>query len=111
MKDPNKDKSLPWWVELLFIQIGLPDNWLRSFLKRRKSLKTIIKDNKKVIAIAGLTAFISIYYFPIRRQAILHNDCILSSIVILRSNRSDIINSNQKELRAYATNFCNGGTI
>ena len=21
----RKDKSLPWWVELIFVQIGLPD--------------------------------------------------------------------------------------
>jgi len=29
----NKDKNLPWWVELLFVQIGLPDNLLIKILK------------------------------------------------------------------------------
>jgi len=24
----KKDKDLPWWVELLFVQIGLPDKLL-----------------------------------------------------------------------------------
>jgi len=24
----KKDKELPWWVELLFVQIGLPDKLL-----------------------------------------------------------------------------------
>ena len=24
----KKDKDLPWWVELLFVQIGLPDKFL-----------------------------------------------------------------------------------
>ena len=24
----KKDKELPWWVELLFVQIGLPDKFL-----------------------------------------------------------------------------------
>jgi len=29
----KKDKDLPWWVELLFIQIGLPDKLLIKILK------------------------------------------------------------------------------
>ena len=29
----KKEKSLPWWVELLFVQIGLPDKWLIKILK------------------------------------------------------------------------------
>ena len=24
----KKDKALPWWVEILFVQIGLPDKHL-----------------------------------------------------------------------------------
>ena len=35
----KKDKSLPWWVELLFVQIGLPDNLLINILKAKKDLK------------------------------------------------------------------------
>ena len=34
----KKDKDLPWWVELLFVQIGLPDKLLIKIqleLKRR----------------------------------------------------------------------------
>ena len=31
--NPKKEKSLPWWVELLFVQIGLPDKWLIKLLK------------------------------------------------------------------------------
>ena len=29
----KKDKNLPWWVELLFVQIGLPDKLLIKILK------------------------------------------------------------------------------
>ena len=29
-----KEKRLPWWVELLFVQIGLPDKLLIKILKR-----------------------------------------------------------------------------
>ncbi len=36
----NSDKNqtnLPWWVELLFVQIGLPDSWLSKYLKKEKT--------------------------------------------------------------------------
>ena len=29
-------KDLPWWVELLFVQIGLPDKLLIKILKTKK---------------------------------------------------------------------------
>ena len=32
----KKDKDLPWWVELLFVQIGLPNKFLIKFLKTKK---------------------------------------------------------------------------
>ena len=32
----KKDKDLPWWVELLFVQIGLPDKLLIKVLKAKK---------------------------------------------------------------------------
>ena len=33
----KKDKDLPWWVEFLFVQIGLPDKLLIKILKARKT--------------------------------------------------------------------------
>ena len=35
----KKDKDLPWWVELLFVQIGLPDKLLIRILKAKKKYK------------------------------------------------------------------------
>jgi len=35
----KKDKDLPWWVELLFVQIGLPDKLLIKILKANKTSK------------------------------------------------------------------------
>ena len=32
-KNNKKEKPLPWWVELLFVQIGLPDKLLIKILK------------------------------------------------------------------------------
>ena len=32
ISNKKKDKELPWWVELLFVQIGLPDGLLIKIL-------------------------------------------------------------------------------
>ena len=40
----KKDKDLPWWVELLFVQIGLPDKLLIKILKAKKTSKEFIKN-------------------------------------------------------------------
>ena len=39
----KKDKELPWWVELLFVQIGLPDKLLIKILKAKKTSKNLLK--------------------------------------------------------------------
>ena len=44
-------KNLPWWVELLFVQIGLPDNLLIKILKAKKTSKEFIKNENKSIII------------------------------------------------------------
>ena len=31
-------KRLPLWVEILFVQIGLPDKWLIKILKTKKKI-------------------------------------------------------------------------
>jgi len=45
----NKDRTLPWWVELLFVQLGLPDKFLIKLLKTKKRTKEFIKNDKKSI--------------------------------------------------------------
>ena len=42
----KKQKDLPWWVELLFVQIGLPDRILIKILKTKKKAKEIFKNEK-----------------------------------------------------------------
>ena len=44
-----ENKPLPWWVEVLFVQIGLPDSLLRGFLKKRKRIRQFTSENKKNI--------------------------------------------------------------
>ena len=45
----KKDKDLPWWVEFLFVQVGLPDKLLIKILKAKKTSKEFIKNEKKSI--------------------------------------------------------------
>jgi len=42
----KKDKDLPWWVELLFVQVGLPDKLLIKILKAKKTSKNLLKMKK-----------------------------------------------------------------
>ena len=43
----KKEKNLPWWVELLFVQIGLPDKFLIKILNTKKESDELIKNEKK----------------------------------------------------------------
>ena len=62
----KKDKDLPWWIELLFVQIGLPDKLLIKILKAKKTSKEFIKNEKKslitiLFVITTLAYFFSCY--------------------------------------------------
>ena len=47
-KKRKKDKDLPWWIELLFVQIGLPDKLLIKILKTKKKAKEFINNDKRL---------------------------------------------------------------
>ena len=58
----KQDKDLPWWVELLFVQIGLPDKLLIKILKTKKKAKELIKnENKSLITFLFLIFLLVIY--------------------------------------------------
>ena len=105
------DPKLPWWVELLFVQIGLPDIWLRSLLKARKSTNSLIKNNRKAFGYSIL-ALSSIYFInPIVRQAQINNQCIQSSQTYIADQLGLNSKSNKNEILSWSTRFCNGGKI
>ena len=105
---PRRDKSLPWWVELLFVQIGLPDKWLIKLLKSKKKSTEFLKNNQRLIAtfffvIAGL-----IYLYPVVKYSKNKLDCetIAKNYILENKNLKNI---NRKQLNMLSTNFCNGG--
>ena len=102
------NKKLPWWVELLFMQIGLPERLLPNILKAKKKSKELIKNEKKYL-ITIIFAIISMaYFYPIIKHAKNKLDCesIAKSYIIKNKN---IMRINKKELRMLSTNFCYGG--
>ena len=104
----KKDKDLPWWVELLFVQIGLPDKLLIKILNLKKKSKELIKNEKKSL-ILFLFAITSLaYFYPVIKHAKNKLDCevIAKDYIIKNKNTKDI---NKKEIKMLSTNFCYGG--
>ena len=58
----KKVKDLPWWVEVLFVQIGLPDNLLIKILNAKKKSKEFLKNDKKSLITFLLVIFSFLYH-------------------------------------------------
>lgn len=104
----KKDKELPWWVELLFIQIGLPDKLLIKILKAKKISKEFIKNEKKSIIIFLFVIAALAYFYPVIKHAKNKLDCeaIAKNYIIKNKNTIGI---NNREIKMLSTNFCYGG--
>ena len=73
--DKNQSK-LPWWVELLFVQVGLPDSWLSKYLKKKKDAANFIDENKKYIVYSAILIAGILYIYPIVRYTSSSSSCI-----------------------------------
>ena len=104
----KKDKDLPWWVELLFVQIGLPDKLLIQILKAKKTSKEFIKNDKKSLITFLFVITTLAYFYPVIKHAKNKLDCeaIAKNYIIKNKN---IIGINNRELKMISTNFCYGG--
>ena len=72
----NKDRTLPWWVEILFVQIGLPDKLLIKFLKGKRKSKELIKNEKKLLLILIIFLFLIKYILAVFSQSNLFFACL-----------------------------------
>ena len=104
----KKDKDLPWWVELLFVQIGLPDKLLIKILKAKKTSKEFIINEQKLIIIFLFVITTLAYFYPVIKHAKNKLDCeaIAKNYIIKNKN---IIGINNREIKMISTNFCYGG--
>ena len=104
----KKEKNLPWWVELLFVQIGLPDKLLIKILNAKNKAKELIKNDKKSL-ISFLFVFTTLaYFYPVIKHSKNKLDCeaIAKNYIIKNKN---IIQLGNRELKMLSTNFCYGG--
>jgi len=104
----KKDKKLPWWVELLFVQIGLPDKLLIKILKAKKTSKEFIKNEKKSIIIFLFVITTLAYFYPVIKHAKNKLDCEAIAKNYIFKNKNTI-GINKRELKMLSTNFCYGG--
>ena len=104
----KKKKELPWWVELLFVQVGLPDKLLYKILKFKKKSKEFINKDKKTLIKYFFVIAALVYFFPVIRnsQNKLYCEAIAKDYILKNKNIKKI---NNRELRMLSTNFCNGG--
>ena len=104
----KNSKDLPWWVELLFVQIGLPDKFLIKILKTKKKAKELINNDKKsVITVLFLISIFS-YFYPVIKHAKNKLDCeaVAKNYIVKNKNTIGI---NKREIKMLSTNFCYGG--
>ena len=104
----KKEKDLPWWVELLFVQVGLPDKLLIKILKTKKKAKELIENDKKsLITILFVITFIT-YFYPVIKHSKNKLDCeAIAQNYITKNKKTN--NINKRELKMLSTNFCYGG--
>ena len=104
----KKDKDLPWWVELLFVQIGLPDKILISILKAKRKSKEFIKNEKKSLILFLFVITTLSYFYPVIKHAKNKLDCeaIAKNYIIKNKNTIGITN---RQIKMLSTNFCYGG--
>ena len=104
----KKDKYLPWWVELLFVQIGLPDKFLIKILKTKKKAKELIKNDKKLLITFFFFITTLAYFYPVIKHSKnkLYCQAIAKNYII---NNKNVTGINKGELKMLSTNFCYGG--
>ena len=104
----KKDKDLPWWVELLFVQIGLPDRLLIKILKAQRKSKEFIKNDKKSLLTFFFIVLTFAYFYPVIKHAKNKLDCETTAKNYIFKN-NNLRQINKRELKMLSTNFCYGG--
>ena len=104
----NKNITLPWWIEFLFVQIGLPDKLLIKILKTNKKAKDFFKNEKKSLTTFFLLFITFAYFYPVIKHSKNKLDCesIAQNYIVKNKN---ITGLDKRNLKMLSTNFCYGG--
>tara|TARA_Y100001978_G_scaffold52298_1_gene46987 strand:- start:758 stop:1186 length:429 start_codon:yes stop_codon:yes gene_type:complete len=107
-KSIENDKKLPWWVEFLFVQIGLPDKWLIHLLRTKKKANELYKNEKKFLLSLFLFLLTIGYFQPVIRYSSNKLKC-QSKAKSYISNNFKTKKNDIETINMIAVNFCNGG--
>ena len=112
-RNPSKSiqinqKRLPWWVELLFVQIGLPDKWLIKILKSKKNAIDFYAKEKKMILLIFLFLFTMGYLQPLIKYSNSKLKCQKTALNFI-NEITRTKSKNLKRIEMLTVNFCNGG--
>ena len=104
----TNQKRLPWWVELLFVQIGLPDKWLIKILKTKKNAIDFYCKEKKMIFLIFLFLFTMGYFQPVIKYSNSKLKCQKTALNFI-NEITRTKSKNLKRVEMLTVNFCNGG--
>ena len=90
------DKELPWWVEFLFVQIGLPDKLLIKILKAKKNTKEFFKNDKKSLITFLFVIITLAYFYPVIKNAKNELDCVAITKDYIIKNKNIIFTNNNE---------------
>ena len=101
-------RRLPWWVEFLFVQIGLPDKWLIKILKTKKNVLNFYKEKKRFIFLIFLFLFTLGYFQPVIKDSRSKLQCQKTAFNFIKE--INLFKSEDLEsLEMLSVNYCNGG--
>ena len=104
----KSQKDLPWWVEFLFVQIGLPDKILIKILKTKKKTKELFKNDRKSLITFLFLITLLAYFYPVVKHSKNKLDCeTIAKNYIIKNKNLNLIS--KRELKMLSTNFCHGG--
>ena len=105
----NSKSKLPWWVEILFVQIGLPENLLREILKFKNKASNHYSNNRKRYYLTSIIIATFMYTYPIIKYTSNNNRCVIETLDYLSKKEIEKIGISVGK-KVVSVNYCNGGS-
>ena len=105
----NSKSKLPWWVEILFVQIGLPESLLREILKLKNKSFNHYSNNRKKYYLSAIAIATFIYTYPIIKYTSNNNSCVSETLDYLSKKEIEKVGISVGK-KVVSVNYCNGGS-
>ena len=106
LKNKNTSNTLPWWIELFFVQIGLPEALLVKTLSIRKKSLAHISGNINSYGKLLIAILVVFYTYPLIRYSSYQNRCVNYTQKEIAKSMSELNGKLQIAVR-----ICNGSDI